>query len=376
MADVGDVDPEDPVAVIIVLQADGVVEVLGGGRIDGPHQLFPQILPLGLTPAQQPFLGVGLGFRQHLGGEFAGQIVGQANIAEVHDFRRTRGQGPGDGHPALAPAVHLHHTDIPVAGPVGAVEIRECGFHRQEAFPAVVAHQDRATRLEDDGADHFPADPTEDPGDDGLTVLAQTDLDHVPGLGADGVAGMHRGDPTIRQGCLEGAAFFNEDGRVFVAGAGHGPAAGAIFQHQAPGDHPPEDRAGIPGQAGISEGFREFEGRSALGTEASEGGKEAGFNGIGARRSGRDGSHRGRRLAGRRGARRWRLVPLGRWGTHRSLVPLGRWGTRRSLVPLGRGFPRRLIPLGVAPGLAFATPLAIAVPLGPMLLFTPMIPPG
>jgi hypothetical protein len=76
VGDVGDVHPHRP-AVVVTLDADGVIEVLGVGRVDGDDRLLPQV-PTGGDD-------LGQGFRTHpgrLGFDLGGEVLGQSGPAD------------------------------------------------------------------------------------------------------------------------------------------------------------------------------------------------------------------------------------------------------------------------------------------------------
>ena len=134
---VGDVDAQDPVSLPVLLQADGVVKVLGGGAVDGDDGFVPQVQPAGAGGGVH-LLGGQLGGGGHRSGEVGidavlveegghsglpGALPAEGALEGAHGGQLGAAVA-GDGHGDLVPrlqfgrrsAHNLHGVGIAVAG--------------------------------------------------------------------------------------------------------------------------------------------------------------------------------------------------------------------------------------------------------------------
>ena len=121
VAHIGDVDPQHPAALVVLLQTDRVVKVLGGGPVDGDDGLAPQVQP----PRQGGGLhrlGDGLSLCQHGRREGAHNVMGVEN--GLHGTLPPVGgakplpQGAHGGGLAAAETGHGHSRPLAGAHPL------------------------------------------------------------------------------------------------------------------------------------------------------------------------------------------------------------------------------------------------------------------
>ncbi len=157
---VGDVYAQPPMAVVELLQGNGIVEIAGVDRIDGDDRLAGQIEPAFDRLVEAVRLLPGL--FQSVCGEFLGQVE-LADDRERIDARRALRPQDLDDHPfavvyGRGEADHFH--DHFVVGP-GVLGSRIADEDRLGEERAVDLHEGRALRLEI-GADELPRLPLED----------------------------------------------------------------------------------------------------------------------------------------------------------------------------------------------------------------------
>ena len=189
VADVGDVDAQLVAAAVELEQADGVVDVLGLGRVDGEDGQPPQVHAVGDLLLSDAGAGEGAGFLQHLLREVL------AHLAAVKDGlgalgRNVRGAEPlADGHPVLRMAAAAQGQFR--AGLVAGAHALVLAFLNQQLDAvAAVRLQGQAAVL---GADDGAGDGIVGLGDLGhlalgaalhAGVVKQADVDLVLGHGA------------------------------------------------------------------------------------------------------------------------------------------------------------------------------------------------
>ena len=154
VAHVGDVHPQHPAAPAVLLQAHRVVQILGGGPVDGDDGLVPEIQPPGLGGFLHR-LGGGHGLGQHRVGEVPADVVliedGGHGALPLPGGAEHLPQGAHGGQLGTAEAGHGH------GGPIPRPDIAALGEHldgagqlvivRLEPQLPVVSGQDAGDRL-------------------------------------------------------------------------------------------------------------------------------------------------------------------------------------------------------------------------------------
>ena len=209
MRDVGDVNPEQPMAILQSLQGDGIIEVAGLGGIDGDDRVPGKVRSIATVFARVESLGLPPGVFEHGLGKFPGQAELVNDHLGIHP-RLSAGTEDFNDHSfafirVAGKADHFHDDLVTRAAILGSCIADQNG--RIECA-AVDQHQPQS------GSFPVGADKAVGPAADNFNDLAG------PPLLVSTAAFSGAGDHAVATGGIEN--FPRGDEEVLAAVAGHG----------------------------------------------------------------------------------------------------------------------------------------------------------